>query len=186
MNGEKRRTEIIGILTDADRPVSGGNLAEKFNISRQVIVQDIALLRAQGYDILSANRGYMIQKNMETASRGDELSRRVFKVIHKAEDTEKELNIFADFGAKVLDIFIYHKVYGKITVPLVISSRLDVKKYMEKINTGESSLLSNATSGYHYHTVEAESEEILDLVQNELRAKGFLAQLTDYEPVEFK
>lgn len=62
MNGEKRRTEIIGILTDTDRPVSGGNLAEKFNISRQVIVQDIALLRAQGYDILSANRGYMIQK----------------------------------------------------------------------------------------------------------------------------
>ena len=98
MNGEKRRTEIIGILKDTDRPVSGGNLAEKFNISRQVIVQDIALLRAQGYDILSANRGYMIQKNMETASRGDELSRRVFKVIHKAEDTEKELNIFADFG----------------------------------------------------------------------------------------
>ncbi|MDY2959979.1 MAG: transcription repressor NadR [Hornefia sp.] len=188
MNGEKRRYEIIEILTGEKKPVSGSSLAEKFNISRQVIVQDIALLRAQGYDILSASRGYVLTREISGAenSSGKSFPKKVFKVVHKPEDTEKELNIFVDYGARVLDIFIYHKVYGKITVPLVLSSRLDVKKYMEKINSGESGLLSNATSGYHYHTLEAETCEIFQLIQKELEENGFLAQLTDYEPVEFK
>lgn len=185
MNGEKRRAKIIEILTDADKPISGSNLAEQFNISRQSIVQDIAIIRAQGVNILSANRGYLIN-DFKKASTNSEHPTKVFKVIHSPEDTEKELNIFVDFGAKVLDIFIYHKVYGRISVPLVLSSRLEVKQYMEKLSLGESSLLSNATSGYHYHTVEAKDEKILDMIQNELKENGFLAQLTDYEPVDFK
>ena len=66
-----------------------------------------------------------------------------------------------------------------------IRTRHDVKKVLEGLSTGSSSLLKNVTGGYHYHTIEAESEEILDDIQNGLAEKGFLARLQDYEPVDF-
>ena len=66
-----------------------------------------------------------------------------------------------------------------------IKSRRDIQNYMDELGTGKSSLLKNVTSGYHYHTVDAESEEILDAIQEELQKKGFLAKLLDYEPVDF-
>ena len=110
---------------------------------------------------------------------------RVFKVIHTDEETQDELTLIVDLGGKVQDVFVYHKVYGVIKAEMNIKSRMDVKKYMEQLKNGKSSLLKNVTSGYHYHTVGAESEEILDIIQYELQKKGFLAKLQDYEPVNF-
>ena len=89
------------------------------------------------------------------------------------------------FRSHVKDVFVYHKVYGVIRANMDIKSRRDVRNYLEEIRTGKSSLLKNVTGGYHYHTIEAESEEILDDIQNELAEKGFLAKLQDYEPVDF-
>lgn len=57
--------------------------------------------------------------------------------------------------------------------------------YLQSIRTGKSQPLMNLTSGYHYHTVLAESSEVLDTIQNKLMDAGFLAPLTDYEPVDF-
>ena len=82
-------------------------------------------------------------------------------------------------------MFVYHKVYGVLKADMGIKSRRDIRAYMEEISTGKSSLLKNVTSGYHYHTIDAESEEILDAIQEELQQKGFLAKLQDYEPVDF-
>ncbi len=158
--------------------MSGSRLAQEFQVSRQVIVQDIALLRKEGHEILSASRGYQLAKG--------ELASRVFKVFHTSERTEEELNVFVDYGGLIKDIFIYHRAYGVVSVPLNLRSRLEVKRFMDELSGGISKGLSDATSGYHYHTIEAESEEILDLIHEELEKRGFLAKLTDYEPVDFK
>ena len=177
MNGADRRDKILDILNSTKTPVSGVALAKKFSVSRQVIVQDIALLRANGTDIFSTNRGYLINEVKECA--------RVFKVIHKEDEVEEELSLIVDLGGKVEDVFVYHKVYGVLRADMNIKSRKDIKKYKEEINAGKSTLLMNVTSGYHYHTVIAEDEQTLDMIQDELAEKGFLAKLQDYEPVDF-
>ena len=176
-NGAQRRTEIVEILKHSSRPVPGTELAKELNVSRQVIVQDMALIRASGVEIIATNRGYIIQETKEV--------RRVFKVIHSNEQVEEELHLFVDLGGRVEDVFVYHKVYGIIKVPMTIKSRRDVKLYMEGITSGKSTNLMNLTSNYHYHTVVAEDVQTLDMIQDELQKKGFLAKLQDYEPVDF-
>ena len=177
MSGQERREEIIKIIKSSSKPVAGTELAKVLGGSRQVIVQDMALIRANGVEITSTNRGYIIQKEKEVS--------RVFKVIHTNEQVEEELTLFVDLGGRVEDVFVYHKVYGVIKANLNIKSRRDVKKYMEDINSGKSTNLLNLTSNYHYHTITAEDEQTLDLIQDELNKKGFLAKLQDYEPVDF-
>lgn len=177
MNGEQRRDKIIQMLKGSSKPIPGVALAKKFDVSRQVIVQDIALLRANGTDILSSNRGYLLP--------GDTQFQRVFKVQHEDDEVEKELTTIVDLGGVVEDVFVYHKVYGVLRAEMNIKSRMDIYKYLEDIRSGKSSLLKNVTSGYHYHTIRADSEEILDLIQSQLQEKGFLAKLQDYEPVDF-
>ena len=177
MNGQERRKLILKLLRESTAAVPGVQLAEKMNVSRQVIVSDVALLRAEGSDIISTNQGYVLTEK-ESVSR-------VFKVIHTDEDVEKELNLIVDLGGKVNEVFVYHRVYGVVRGDMNIRSRLDVKKFIADLTSGKSSLLKNITSGYHYHTVSAESNEILDMIQSELKEKGFLAPLQDYEPVKF-
>ena len=109
----------------------------------------------------------------------------MFKSLHSDEETAEELTICVDLGGCVEDVFVYHRAYGVIRADLNINSRLDVQKFLEGVSSGKSSLLKNTTSGYHYHTVTAPSEEILDLIQEALMRRGFLAPLTDYEPVRF-
>lgn len=177
MSGEERRGKIIQALKKSDKAVSATTLAKEFDVSRQVIVQDVALLRANGKNIFSTNRGYLIQEDEETT--------RVFKVQHEDDEVEKELTTIVDLGGTVEDVFVYHKVYGVLRAEMNIKSRMDIRNYMEEIRSGKSSLLKNVTSGYHYHTVRAERVEILDMIQEELQKKGLLAKLQDYEPVDF-
>ena len=176
MSGEERRGKIIQALKNSDKAVSATTLAKEFDVSRQVIVQDVAL-RANGKNIFSTNRGYLIQEDEETT--------RVFKVQHEDDEVEKELTTIVDLGGTVEDVFVYHKVYGVLRAEMNIKSRMDIRNYMEEIRSGKSSLLKNVTSGYHYHTVRAERVEILDMIQEELQKKGLLAKLQDYEPVDF-
>ena len=177
MKGEKRRKQLLNILSSSNNPVSGGTLSKELNVSRQIIVQDISLLRANGATIFSTNKGYLLQEDRKYS--------RVFKVYHTDDQVEEELSTIVDAGGQIRDVFVYHKVYGVLKAEMGIQSRRDVRSYMEEISTGKSSLLKNVTSGYHYHTIDAESEEILDAIQEELQQKGFLAKLQDYEPVDF-
>lgn len=176
MDGDVRRNEIVCCLSEATAPVSATALAKKYNVSRQCIVQDIALLRANGVKIEALARGYQLQK--------DTTCKRVFKVIHSDEDVEKELNCIVDAGGVVDDVFVFHKVYGKVHAVMDIRSRLNVRQFLENIRSGKSSLLKNVTGGYHYHTISAESEEILNLIEEILKNEGFLAPLQPYEPEE--
>ena len=174
MSGESRRKEILARLTDASAPVSASRLAEELGVSRQVIVQDVALMRAAGHSIASLARGYVLERPSR--------AQRVFKVRHSDEDVEKELNLIVDAGGIVEDVFVFHKYYGTVRAQMDIKSRYHVKQFLENIATGKSSLLMNVTSGYHYHTVTADTEETLDLIQKSLEEQGFLAPLQEYEP----
>ncbi len=178
MNGEQRRKQLLAILSDSSTPVSGTILAGQLHVSRQVIVQDIALLRANGAEILSASRGYLMMQTRHECSR-------VFKLLHSDDETEEELTLIVDLGGKVQDVFIYHKVYGVVRADMKIRSRKDIREFMENIHSGKSRLLKNATSGYHYHTVFADDEPTLDAIQEELAKRGMLAPLQEDEPVNF-
>lgn len=177
MKGEERRKEILKLLRSSDEPIAAHTLASQFHVSRQAVVQDIALLRANGENIYSTNRGYCL--------RTDAKVRRVFKVSHTDEETEEELTMIIDLGGTVEDVFVYHRTYGLIRGPLNLHSRRDIAHYLEQVRTGKSSYLKNVTSNFHYHTVSAASEEILDDIQDALQKRGFLAKLQDYEPVDF-
>ncbi len=177
MDGAGRREAIIAWLEESGGPVSGMELAKKYGVSRQVIVQDIALIRSSGREIYSTHKGYVMEKKRRSS--------RVYKVIHEDDEVETELNTIVDLGGHVRDAFIYHKVYGVVKADIDIKSRLDVQRYMQELASGKSRPLKNVTGGYHYHTVEADSEVILDMIQEALGKLGFLAALQDYEPVDF-
>ncbi|MBQ8028019.1 MAG: transcription repressor NadR [Clostridia bacterium] len=167
MKAQERRKAIINILLSEDRPIPGGELSEKCGVSRQIIVQDIAVLKGQGFDILSTHNGYLAQKSP--------FKDRVFKVKHSTEQTEDELSTIVELGGTVVDVFVWHKVYGKMSAPLNIFSELQIKQFIEGIRAGKSTELMNITGGYHYHTVRAEKEETLDLIAEELSKKGYIA-----------
>ena len=171
-----RHKDIITMLKRADAPVSGSSLAKLTGVSRQIIVQDITTLRENGYQILSTPKGYILDHAQDV--------KRVFKVYHSVDDTEKELQLIVDLGAEVKDVFIYHKIYNEIHAKLNISSRKDVKEFCDKIKSGESSPLMSATGGYHYHTIIAKDIETMNMVEEALKSNGFLANLTAYEPDE--
>lgn len=176
MNGDERRNAIICFLSGAQSPVSASKLAKMYNVSRQCIVQDIALLRANGVLIDSLARGYQLPKATSY--------KRVFKVIHSDEDVERELSLIVDSGGVVDDVFVFHKVYGKVHAAMDIRSKVNVRQFLEDIAAGKSSLLKNVTAGYHYHTVSADSIQTLDLIEETLKKEGFLAPLQPYEPEE--
>ena len=173
MTTGERRNEILSMLQLADKPIPAKEFALRFDVSRQVIVQDLAVIRARVPGILSTNRGYVIQEN-HTASRE-------FKVRHGADRVAEELNLFVDHGGIVRNVSISHRIYGRITAELDIRSRQDVTEFIDRIGNSKSSLLGNATSDYHYHLVEAPSEERLELIRQKLEEAGFLVPLLPWE-----
>lgn len=169
MKAAERRKAIVNRLLGSKDPIPGAALAEEFSVSRQIIVSDISHLKAAGFDILSTHYGYIVQDSP--------LVTRVFKVKHTTNETEDELNLIVDLGGTVVDVFVWHKVYGKVEAQLNIFSRMHVKQFIEGVRSGKSTELMNITGGYHYHTVRAESEEILDRIGKALDAKGFIAPI---------
>lgn len=178
MPGELRREKILATLSAAEAPLSGSALGRACEVSRQVVVQDIALLRTQGWPIHSTNRGYVLEREATRPSR-------LIKCHHTVEQTPEELNTIVDLGGHVRDVLVNHRVYGRLSCELGIASRRDVANYMTQIRSGKSSPLMLITSGYHFHHVTADSEEVLDEVVRALGERGLLAPVSDYERGEF-
>ncbi len=176
MTTAQRRTEILQILKKADAPIAAKELAAHFGVSRQVIVQDMAVIRVSTSGILSTTRGYVLQQDNDKA--------REFKVCHTPEQTADEMNLIVDCGGHIKNISISHRLYGRISADMDIRSRQDVNEFMEALKNSCSSVLSNATSGYHYHLVAADSQKRLDMIQEKLREAGFLAPLQPWEQVQ--
>ena len=136
MNGEERRKKIIDLLQESNTPLSGTQLAKLVGVSRQVIVQDMALLRANSHTIVATNQGYLLSEAANAS--------RVFKVIHADEEVEEELSLIVDCGGRVDDVFVSHKIYDVVKAPMNIRSRLDIRRFMDNLASGKSSLLKNA------------------------------------------
>lgn len=173
MNGAERRKKIIALIRDAEKPISGEVLGKETGVSRQVVVQDIALLRTEGLPIVATARGYVLDEPKQVT--------RTVKVCHTTEQTEEELTTIVDLGGNVVDVMVNHRIYGKLTAPLNIRNRRDVQGFLENLRTGKSVPLLNVTSGYHFHRISADSEEILDEIVEALQKKGYLAEFLPYE-----
>ncbi len=179
MSGTERRQRIVELLMVADEPLSGTALARELGVSRQIIVQDMALLRTRtDLDIVSTYQGYLLHRTEKPFSR-------VFKVRHSTERTEEELLEIVDLGGHVEDVFVYHRVYGVVKGQLGIRSRKDVRAFMDRLKESSSAPLMLITDDYHYHTVTAEEPETLDQIQTRLGELGLLAPLREHEPVDF-
>lgn len=178
MNGAERRMRILELLQQANGPLSGSALARELGVSRQIIVQDMALLRsASEAEIISTYQGYIIRKE-------ENQHRRVFKVRHSAGRTGEELQEIVDLGGRVEDVFVYHRVYGVVRGQLSIASRRDIRDFMQRLEESSSAPLMLITDEFHYHTVAADSEQILNQIKERLAEKGFLAPLREHEPSE--
>ena len=173
LNGAQRRKKIVDLLKQSPVPLSGTALGKQTGVSRQVVVQDMALLRTEGYDITATPRGYVLSAPGHAT--------RIIKVCHTDEQIEEELTAIVDLGGSILDVMVNHRAYGRITAPLNVRNRRDVQDFINKIKTGKSTSLLNVTSGYHFHKISAESIEILDEIEAALKEIGMLAEILPYE-----
>ncbi|MCR2044358.1 transcription repressor NadR [Anaerosalibacter massiliensis] len=170
MSSDDRRSEIINILNKLDKAISGTDLAKKLGVSRQIIVQDIAILRASGEEIIATPQGYIVLKDVN--------ERRLIKTIvckHSTyEEIEDELKTIVDIGGKVLDVIIEHPIYGEIKSSLMISSRLDVDEFIKNLKATNAEPLSSLTEGVHIHSIEVENEENFKKIEKVLEEKSYL------------
>ena len=169
MKAEKRREEILSFIGNAENPIPASVLAERFAVSRQVIVQDIAIIRANGYDVTATNRGYVLNSKIQAT--------RVFKCRHSFEEIVDEGALIIEAGGKVEDVFVNHRVYGRISSRLDLINRTHVEELYRSLVSGASKPLMSVTDGYHYHTVSAEDEATRDGIERALRERGFLIEI---------
>ena len=167
MDALERRQEIAELLRKNERPISALFLSEKFNVPGEIIAQDILDLIESGEDILFQNAGYFIRQ---------EKVARLIKSHHEDLDTEGELNIIVDLGGYVEDVIVKHLTYGEIRLDLKIKNREDVDRFVNNLKTKGTAHLKNLTKNYHYHTVYADSEEILNQIEEELDKNGYLVK----------
>ena len=170
MTGQERRTNILQMLKTQGAPLSGTALAKAFGVSRQVIVQDIALIRAENHGILSTNKGYLFRP--ETAENAQ--PKRVFFVKHTTEQVLDEFLTVTELGGSVLDVAVEHELYGQIRVDMLIESPRDARDFMDRLANCRDNPLKVLTDDCHTHTVSAPSEKLLDIIEAELRTKGYL------------
>lgn len=170
MNPVMRRKEILKLLQNEKQPTNATKLADQFNVSRQVIVGDIALLRAEGREIISTPRGYLydIDENNSDYYTGK------IVCLHTPEQTQKELQIIIDNGGETINVEVEHPVYGTIASTLRLRSRHDIQEFLHKMKEQNSNLLASLTDGIHLHTIQCEDKVTFDRIKKELNEAGIL------------
>ena len=169
MTNNERRNSILAALCEATGPLNATKLAEMHNVTRQIIVADIALLRAAGNSIRAEHRGYVLDRN-----RGDD--RRTIVCRHGKDNTTDELYAIVDNGGKVLDVQVEHSIYGMISGNLDIASRYDVDQFVAALNTTGATSLSDLTDGVHVHTISVKDDATFDRICNKLADLGILVK----------
>ena len=169
---EERRTKLLKKLKESKKAVIGSRLAEEFEVSRQVIVQDIALLRARGEKIVASSQGYVYEDNLGMPTVKASIACR-----HgDQEELRDELLTVVNYGGRIIDVKVEHPIYGELSGNLMISSVEDVENFVNNYQQNEATLLSKLTDGVHLHTIEAVNEQVLEKIKNELREKGYLLE----------
>lgn len=174
MNGEERRRTLLQMLMAAREPMSGTALARELGVSRQIIVQDIALMRAERHDIVSTNKGYLCRATDFSNTQ----PKRVFFVRHTTEQVLEEFMTVIDLGGRILDVAVEHELYGPIRAELLIENAQDAHDFVRRLESCRDNPLKVLTDDCHFHTVAAPSEKLLDLIEEELRSRGFLEDVT--------
>ncbi len=172
MTGEERRIHIRQLLLNAEQPVTGTALAKALGVSRQIIVQDIALMRAEHTTVLSTNRGYLLDSGALRASQ----PKRVFFVRHETARVLEEFMTVIDLGGRILDVAVEHELYGTIRADLFIETAADAQDFTQRLNACRDNPLKVLTDDCHYHTVTAPTEKLLDFIEAALAQRGFLEE----------
>ena len=168
-----RRNLIEDLLRQSGEPVSAATLARQFDVSRQVIVGDIALLRAAGVDIQATPRGYILVRPQPDGYTGTIACR------HTTDEMRSELYTVTDLGGTLIDVIVDHPVYGQLTGQLQIQSRYDADSFMEKLADGKAQMLSQITDGVHLHTIRCPDEAAFRRIVKALAEAGLLYQKQD-------
>lgn len=167
MNAKVRRSAILTRLKHENGPVSATALAKEHGVSRQIIVGDIALLRAGGEPISATPRGYLLDR--ENAGELHTVA-----VRHTTQEMERELQICVDNGCTVLDVVVEHPVYGQLVGQLQLSSRYDVEQFLNRSRSGAARPLSDLTGGIHLHRLLCPDEAAYRRVCRQLDEAGIL------------
>jgi uncharacterized protein len=167
-SGQERRRQLLAWMRGHGDPIRGSELARHFRVSRQCLVQDVAILRAGGQEIMATPRGYQLPKPKE------QVYRAILACRHKPERTEEELQTLVDQGVRVLDVIVEHPIYGELRGALMLESRADVQDFLQQVRSSKATLLSALTAGVHLHTVEASRPEAIARAKTELRKRGIL------------
>ncbi|HHV31250.1 3H domain-containing protein [Caproiciproducens sp. LBM24188] len=171
MDAAQRRQQILELLKQSTTPVSAGKLAAEFHVSRQIIVGDIALLRAANEEISATPRGYIMNRSTPTEGMIHTIACR-----HSRENLGEELYTIVDSGCGVIDVIVEHPVYGQLSGQLQIYSRFDVDNFLDRLSKNHAAPLSNLTDGIHLHTVLCRSEQAYEIMLDQLRKKNILFQ----------
>ena len=169
LNSEERRNYILNTLAKSTKPHSATSLARACEVSRQIIVGDIALMRASGTEIVATNRGYLLKKD-------DGVFRKTVKVRHDFSRLREELYSMVDGGTRVVDVVVDHKIYGSISASLDLSNRREVDEFVESFKNANDMSLSTITNHELYHTLEADSQEAIDYVLKKLKEEKFISE----------
>ena len=169
MHAAERRTEIMARLRNTSAPLSATTLARQFSVSRQIVVGDIALLRAGGEEIDATPRGYLLRR----PAAGE---RCTIACHHSPEDMGRELYLCVDNGCTVLDVIVEHPLYGQLVGQLQLASRYDVGQFLEQAGRAKASPLSLLTDGLHLHTLLCPDRESYLRVCRALREAGILLE----------
>ena len=172
MTGKERQAYILKKLKQAKAPIKGSDFAQVANVSRQVIVQDVSLLKAKDEPILATNQGYIYLK--EEAEPLE--AKRMIAVNHTPDETLQELNMIVDYGVTVKDVRVEHAIYGDLTATVNVSNRQEVKTFVQNMKENEASLLSELTDGVHLHTLEADDETKIEAACKALKEAGILVE----------
>lgn len=167
MNSIERRDCIIKLLLESKEPLKGSTIAKKYSVTRQVIVRDIAILRAKGKNIIATPDGYIINANQNK-------TKAIIAVTHTEEDMFDELSIVIKYGGTIEDVIVEHPLYGEIKGMLMIKNYNELNKFIQRYKEQRAKLLSALTNGVHLHTIAAESQDDINLIISELKKHSFI------------
>ncbi|MDV2886927.1 transcription repressor NadR [Alkalihalophilus pseudofirmus] len=169
--GDERREQILDWLKESKEALTGKELSVRTNVSRQVIVQDMSLLKAKGHPIIATSNGYLY---MQTHPK--EKHQRLIACQHQPTDAMDELYTLVDYGVKVINVIVEHPMYGELTASLHFHTRQQVQQFNEEMKATNATLLSELTNGVHLHTIEADTPKQLEDAISALRKKGYLLE----------
>ena len=161
MNAAQRREVILKRLSEAEAPVSASVLAAQLGVSRQIVVGDVALLRAGGAAIEATPRGYQFHP-----APGGYTG--ILACVHRTTD-EMRTELYA-----VVDVAVENPLYGELRGNLNLASRYDVDNFIEQAAHTPEGLLSRMTGGVHLHTLRCPDEASFHRMEAALEKAGIL------------